>query len=111
MKRALKDVDFWITGIRKDQSVTRFFNKHAEWDEEYKLIKINPLLDWREDDVWKYIKENKIPYNKLHDIGFSSIGCQPCTRAIKSGEDYRSGRWWWEAPEYKECGLHNQIER
>jgi phosphoadenosine phosphosulfate reductase len=108
IKRALQGYDFWITGIRKDQSVTRFFNQYAEFDEGNQIIKINPLLDWREKDVWDYIKKNEIPYNKLHDKGFPSIGCQPCTRAIEKGEDVRAGRWWWESPEHKECGLHNQ---
>ena len=107
LKRALNGYDIWITGIRKDQSVTRFFNTYAEWDEENNIIKINPLLDWKEKDVWNYIQENQIPYNELHDNGFPSIGCQPCTRAIKNGEDFREGRWWWEQPEHKECGLHN----
>jgi len=111
MKRALQNVDFWISGIRKDQSVTRFFNKLVEWDEEYELIKVNPLLEWREKDVWDYIEKNNIPFNKLHDKGFSSIGCQPCTRAIELNEDFRAGRWWWEASENKECGLHNQIQK
>ena len=108
MRRALQGADIWVTGIRKDQSVTRFFNQFAEWDEENQVIKINPLLEWREKDVWEYIRQNKIPYNKLHDKGFPSIGCQPCTRAIEKGEDFRAGRWWWEETEQKECGLHNQ---
>ena len=108
LKRALQGNDVWITGIRKDQSVTRFFNTEAEWDEENQIIKINPLLNWREKDVWDYIKENKVPYNKLHDKGFPSIGCQPCTRAVEKGGDFRSGRWWWETPDHKECGIHNQ---
>jgi phosphoadenosine phosphosulfate reductase len=106
LKRALKDIDVWITGLRKDQSVTRFFTPLVEWDEGNKVIKVNPLLKWTEKDVWKYIRENEVPYNKLHDKGFPSIGCQPCTRAIEKGEDVRAGRWWWELPEHKECGLH-----
>ena len=105
-KRALKGVDVWITGIRKDQSLNRFFNKMVEWDDSNELIKINPLLHWTEKDVWNYIKEKNIPYNELHDKGFPSIGCQPCTRAIKPDEDIRAGRWWWEEPEHNECGLH-----
>jgi phosphoadenosine phosphosulfate reductase len=80
----------------------------VEWDENFKVIKLNPLINWSEDDVWNYIKENKVPYNKLHDNGFPSIGCEPCTRAIKAGEDIRAGRWWWENPEHKECGLHKK---
>ena len=106
LKRALKDVDIWITGLRKDQSVTRFFTPLVEWDESNRLFKVNPLLEWSEKMVWSYIKEKEVPYNELHDKGFPSIGCQPCTRAIKPGEDVRAGRWWWEAPEHKECGLH-----
>lgn len=108
LKRALEGVDIWITGLRASQSVTRNSMKAVEWDENFKVIKINPLLNWSEDDVWDYIKENKVPYNKLHDIGYPSIGCEPCTRAIKDGEDIRAGRWWWENPEHKECGLHKK---
>jgi phosphoadenosine phosphosulfate reductase len=106
LKRALSDVDIWFTGLRKDQSITRFYTKLVEWDESYNVLKVNPLLNWREEDVWDYIKTNDVPYNKLHDKGFSSIGCQPCTRAIRPGEDIRAGRWWWETSEQKECGLH-----
>ena len=108
MKRALKNVDIWITGLRASQSVTRTSMPIVEWDENFKVIKLNPLINWSEDDVWNYIKENKVPYNKLHDNGFPSIGCEPCTRAIKDGEDIRAGRWWWENPEHKECGLHKK---
>ncbi len=108
LKRALEGVDIWITGLRASQSVTRNSMKAIEWDENFKVIKINPLLNWSEDDVWDYIKENKVPYNKLHDLGYPSIGCEPCTRAIKDGEDIRAGRWWWENPEHKECGLHKK---
>jgi phosphoadenosine phosphosulfate reductase len=106
LKRALNGMKVWVTGLRKDQSITRFYAKLVDWDEELGIIKINPLLNWSEKDVWKYIMENQVPYNELHDKGFPSIGCQPCTRAIKSGEDIRAGRWWWESPEHKECGLH-----
>jgi phosphoadenosine phosphosulfate reductase len=106
LKRALKEINVWVTGLRKDQSVTRFFTPLVEWDEGNQVIKVNPLLAWSEKDVWKYIKEKDVPYNELHDKGFPSIGCQPCTRAIKKGEDVRAGRWWWEQPEQKECGLH-----
>lgn len=106
LKRALKDVDIWVTGIRKDQSITRFYTPLIEWDNANKVIKVNPLLKWTEKDTWNYIKDNNVPYNKLHDKGFASIGCSPCTRAIDSGEDIRAGRWWWEDPEHKECGLH-----
>ncbi|KAB7884211.1 phosphoadenylyl-sulfate reductase [Poseidonibacter ostreae] len=108
LKRALKGLDIWFTGLRAAQSVTRTDMKLVEWDEGFKLIKVNPLILWSEDDVWDYIKEHKVPYNKLHDKGFPSIGCAPCTRAVKDGEDIRAGRWWWENPEHKECGLHKK---
>ena len=108
LKRALKGVDIWITGLRASQSVTRIKLPIIEWDENFKVIKLNPLINWSEDDVWEYIKANKVPYNKLHDQGYPSIGCEPCTRAIKAGEDIRAGRWWWEDPEHKECGLHKK---
>ena len=106
LKRALGELDIWITGLRASQSVTREDLNVVEYDEANSVIKINPLLNWSEDDVWKFVKENKIPYNSLHDQGFPSIGCAPCTRAIEPGADVRSGRWWWENPENKECGLH-----
>ena len=108
LKRALKDVEVWVTGLRAAQSVTRVDMPLVEWDENFKVIKVNPLINWQESDVWDYIKTNKVPYNKLHDKGFPSIGCAPCTRAIKEGEDIRAGRWWWENPEHKECGLHKK---
>lgn len=108
LKRAFNGLEAWICGLRRDQAVTRFATKKVEWDEANNIIKINPLNDWTEEDVWNYIKANKVPYNELHDKGFPSIGCQPCTREVKDGEDVRAGRWWWEQPESKECGLHNQ---
>lgn len=80
----------------------------VELDDSNNIIKINPLIEWSEQQVWDYINENKIPYNTLHDKGFPSIGCQPCTRAVMEGEDIRAGRWWWEHPETKECGLHKK---
>lgn len=106
LKRALSPLKVWITGLRAAQSVTRTDMPIVEYDENFKVIKVNPLINWTEDDVWKYIKEKNVPYNKLHDQGFPSIGCAPCTRPVKAGEDIRSGRWWWENPEHKECGLH-----
>ena len=106
LKRALSDATAWMTGLRKDQSVTRTDTPAIEWDEGNAMLKVNPLIEWSNDDVWAYIKANKVPYNRLHDQGYPSIGCAPCTRAIKPGEDIRAGRWWWENPEYKECGLH-----
>lgn len=108
LKRALRGLDVWICGLRRNQSATRTGNQMVEWDEANGLIKLNPLIDWSEQDVWEYIKANGVPYNPLHDKGFPSIGCQPCTRAIEPGEDIRAGRWWWENPETKECGLHNR---
>lgn len=108
LKRALKGLDIWFTGLRSAQSVTRTQMKLIEWDEGFNIIKVNALIDWNENDVWNYIKENNVPYNKLHDQGFPSIGCAPCTRAVQDGEDIRAGRWWWENPEHKECGLHRK---
>ncbi len=106
LQRALSEVDVWVTGLRASQSVTREGLNMVEYDDNNKVIKVNPLLNWSEEDVWNYIKENKVPYNKLHDEGYPSIGCAPCTRAVEEGADIRSGRWWWENPEHKECGLH-----
>ncbi len=111
LNRALKGVEVWVSGIRKDQTVSRFSTKLVEWDETHKIIKVNPLLNWTEKQVWEYIRENNVPYNLLHDKGYSSIGCRPCTRALKPGEDFRGGRWWWEEPENKECGLHDTINK
>jgi len=108
LKRAFNGLEVWICGLRRNQSATRTENQMVEWDEANGLIKLNPLIDWSEQDVWEYIKANGVPYNPLHDKGFPSIGCQPCTRAIEPGEDVRAGRWWWENPETKECGLHNR---
>ena len=106
LKRALENIDFWISGLRREQSVTREDISLIEWDNLNNKIKINPLIDWNSEDLWDYIRQNNIPYNPLHDKGYPSIGCLPCTRAIESGEDIRAGRWWWENPEMKECGLH-----
>ncbi|MBI3292312.1 MAG: phosphoadenylyl-sulfate reductase [Elusimicrobia bacterium] len=107
LKRALKGLDAWITGLRRDQGVTRTQVQKVERDLDHgNIIKVNPLADWTWDQVWAYIRANHIPYNKLHDQHYPSIGCAPCTRAVKHGEDPRAGRWWWEAPEQKECGLH-----
>ncbi|MGD9976461.1 MAG: phosphoadenylyl-sulfate reductase [Bacteroidales bacterium] len=108
LKRAFQGLDVWICGLRREQSATRTQNKLVEWDEANGLIKLNPLIGWTEKQVWDYVKENNVPYNTLHDQGYPSIGCQPCTRAIMPGEDIRAGRWWWENPETKECGLHNR---
>ena len=105
LERALRGLDAWICGLRREQSVTRSEMRAIEWDETHDLLKINPLIDWHEEQVWEYIRRNHVPYNKLHEQGFPSIGCQPCTRAVKPGEDIRAGRWW-ESPDHKECGLH-----
>jgi phosphoadenosine phosphosulfate reductase len=106
LKRALQGTKVWISGVRKEQSVTRQEFDLVEWDESRQVIKLSPLIEWNESQVWDYLTVNNVPYNELHSKGFSSIGCQPCTRAIKPGESVRSGRWWWELPENKECGLH-----
>ena len=106
LQRALEPFDFWMSGLRREQSVTREDLSVIEWDDHYKKIKINPLIDWTTEDVWDYIKQHNILYSPLHDRGFPSIGCFPCTRATEPGEDIRAGRWWWENPEMKECGLH-----
>lgn len=109
LNRALKDLEAWVCGLRKEQSITRQDIKKVEIDDMHNgIIKVNPLADWTEKQVWDYIRENDIPYNKLHDQNYPSIGCAPCTRAIKPGEDVRAGRWWWELPESKECGLHSR---
>ena len=106
LKRKLATLDAWICGLRSEQSVTRKGLAAVEFDDAFGLIKINPLADWTDRQVWEYIKANNVPYSVLHDAGFPSIGCEPCTRAITQGEDIRAGRWWWESPEHKECGLH-----
>lgn len=106
LKRALTGKKAWITGMRRDQAVTRGTLEVSSFDADHGLQKINPLLDWTNAEVWEYIKQNDVPYNKLHDRFYPSIGCAPCTRSVTPGEDIRSGRWWWENPENKECGLH-----
>nr|WP_315472529.1 phosphoadenylyl-sulfate reductase [uncultured Undibacterium sp.] len=106
LNRALSGKKAWITGQRRAQSATRAELALQEDDVPHAMQKFNPLTDWSEDDVWHYIRSNNVPYNALHDKGYPSIGCEPCTRAIQPGEDVRAGRWWWENPESKECGLH-----
>jgi phosphoadenosine phosphosulfate reductase len=111
LSRALKDLDAWMTGLRREQAVTRADARKIEVDKDHgNIVKINPLADWSYDDVWDYIRENNVPYNRLHKKGYPSIGCAPCTRAVKLGEDLRAGRWWWENPDTKECGLHLSAE-
>ena len=108
LKRALKDVKIWITGLRNEHSVSRAESSRIEWDDTNQLIKVSPLIDWKEKNVWDYISKKNIPFNSLYNKGFKSIGCQPCTRAVDLGENPRAGRWWWENNENKECGLHRR---
>jgi len=108
LKRALKGNEIWITGLRAAQSENRSNLVEFEWDENNEIVKYNPILDWSLDEVRQYVKENNVPYNVLHDRGFVSVGCEPCTRAIKPGESFRAGRWWWEQNSGKECGLHEK---
>lgn len=108
LNRMLSTLDGWITGLRADQTEGRSNLSRIEIDKQHDgIIKINPIIEWTWEQTWDYIKENNIPYNKLHDIGFPSIGCEPCTRPIKYGEPLRAGRWWWESDSQKECGLHD----
>lgn len=106
LNRALLGHKVWITGIRADQSANREDMDWVEWDEAHQLVKVHPIFNWTLDNVKDYVKEKNVPYNPLHDKGFPSIGCQPCTRAVQLGEDFRAGRWWWEDASKKECGLH-----
>lgn len=107
----LKTLDAWITSIRADQTEQRSDSSRFEVDYLHgKMLKINPILDWTVDQVWDYIRKNDVPYNKLHDMGYPSIGCAPCTRAVEEGEDPRAGRWWWEQGSDKECGIHFSHE-
>lgn len=106
LQRALQGKRAWITGIRREQAATRTNLEISAFDADHNMQKINPLLEWSNAEVWEYLKQNNVPYNKLHDKFYPSIGCAPCTRAVTPGEDLRSGRWWWETPETKECGLH-----
>ncbi len=110
LNRALTGQKIWITGIRAEQSANRQSMPPLEWDGAHNLFKFHPLMDWTFDEVKQYIKDHNVPYNPLHDRGFVSIGCQPCTRAIQPGEDFRAGRWWWEDNSKKECGLHTHEE-
>jgi phosphoadenosine phosphosulfate reductase len=107
LNRILKTLDGWITGLRRTQAVTRGKLSKVEIDFQHdKIVKVNPLADWTTAQVFEYLQANRVPTNKLHSMGYPSIGCAPCTRAVKPGEDERAGRWWWENPESKECGLH-----
>ncbi len=107
LNRALAGLDAWITGLRREQAITRGSIDKVQTDPTRPgLLKLNPLADWTDAQVWDYIKANDVPFNALHDRGYPSIGCSPCTRAVAPGEDIRAGRWWWEQPDLKECGLH-----
>lgn len=106
LQRALGGKGAWVTGLRAAQAATRTELKSVSWDESNGLVKVSPLADWTEREIWTYLGANEIPYNALHDRNYPSIGCAPCTRAVRDGEDVRAGRWWWERPESKECGLH-----
>jgi phosphoadenosine phosphosulfate reductase len=108
LRRAIAGKKSWITGLRREQSAARRTLEREAWDDANGLVKINPLLDWTYDEVWNYIREHDVPYNALHDRGYPSIGCAPCTRAVEPGEDIRAGRWWWETTS-KECGLHKHA--
>jgi phosphoadenosine phosphosulfate reductase len=112
LRRALSGLDAWVTGLRREQSVTRTELAVVETDNANGgIIKINPLANWTLFDTWEFVHQHNIPYNALYDRSYTSIGCAPCTRAIEPGEDQRAGRWWWENPEHKECGLHNNPMR
>jgi thioredoxin-dependent adenylylsulfate APS reductase len=107
LSRVLQNLDAWVTGLRRSQSQTRVNVPKIELDEEHgNIIKVNPLADWSEQQVWEYIRANRLPYNQLYDQGYTSIGCAPCTRPVAPGEDQRAGRWWWENGVPKECGIH-----
>ena len=106
LNRAIQGADAWLTGQRREQSATRTALPFSEQDQSRGIDKYNPIFDWSETDVWAYILANNVPYNDLYHQGFPSIGCEPCTRQVKQGEDIRAGRWWWESKDSKECGLH-----
>ncbi|MBW2242254.1 MAG: phosphoadenylyl-sulfate reductase [Deltaproteobacteria bacterium] len=109
-RRFLANLDAHVTGLRREQNVTREEAPKVEVDSDGRLVKINPLVDWSSDDVWTYVRANSVPVNRLHAENFPSVGCGPCTRAVQPGEDPRAGRWWWESPDTKECGLHVDDE-
>lgn len=108
-RRVIRDFGAWVTGIRREQSMARAQSRPVEWDEEYRLWKISPLLDWSGAEIWRYIRARRLPYNPLYDRQYASIGCAPCTRAVQPGEHERSGRWWWEQSVERECGLHPRV--
>lgn len=108
-KRAIAGFNAWVTGVRREQSATRAQGTAEEWDGQYGLYKLSPLLAWTQEQIWQYIRARRLPYNALHDRGYTSIGCAPCTRAIQPGEQHRAGRWWWEGSASPECGLHPRV--
>ena len=108
-RRAIEGKRAWITGVRRAHSESRAAGTEIDWDPEYNLYKVSPLLDWSDADIWNYVRAHRVPYNTLHDRGFTSIGCAPCTRAIQPGEQPRAGRWWWEQAESRECGLQGRV--
>ena len=110
LSRALSGRQAWITGLRRAQSSTRADLAHEAWDDEHRLSKVSPLADWSEADTWAYLDARDVPVNALHAMGYPSIGCAPCTRAVTAGEDVRAGRWWWESADAKECGLHAKAD-
>jgi len=109
LRRAIAGKKSWVTGLRREQTPTRADLPVSEWDADNGLQKFSPLVEWAETDVWQYLREANVPYNALYDKNYPSIGCAPCTRAISLGEDVRAGRWWWENPQSKECGLHSKA--
>ena len=111
LKRYLTDLDAWVSALRRDENVTRTETPKVMLDPVHGgIVKLNPIADWSADDIWKYVREHKIPVNRLHAEGYPSVGCDPCSRAVRAGEDRRAGRWWWENPETKECGIHGEQE-
>jgi phosphoadenosine phosphosulfate reductase len=108
-KRAIAGFNAWITGVRREQSQLRAQGSARVWDAKFGLYKLSPLLDWTEEQIWQYIRARQLPYNALHDRGYPSIGCAPCTRPVEPGEDRRAGRWWWERSQVRECGLHPRV--
>jgi phosphoadenosine phosphosulfate reductase len=109
-RRYLAEVDAHVTGLRRQQNVTRAGVAKLELEDSGRRVKVNPLVDWTSADVWDYVRKHGVPVNRLHSEGFPTVGCAPCTRAVRQGEDVRAGRWWWERPETKECGMHAQTE-
>jgi phosphoadenosine phosphosulfate reductase len=111
IRKVLGSLDAWVTGLRRDQAWTRSDIGAIELDKRYyRVMKLNPLATWTEEQVWRYVREHNVPYNRLYDRGYTSIGCAPCTRVVEPGEDPRAGRWWWELDAVKECGIHRPLE-